>query len=82
MSVHGISCETSSICHRQVHCRERVGCPVPKPGNRQTRGSGVAYRTNVHKLLGADIISAEEEGLVIVVEQLEELGLVLHGKSG
>lgn len=37
-----------------------------------------AHRTDVHELLGADIVSAEKEGLVIVVEQLEKLRLVLQ----
>lgn len=36
------------------------------------------HRTDVHKLLGAHIVRTEEEGLVICVQELEQLGFVLH----
>jgi hypothetical protein len=41
----------------------------------------IAHRTDVHELLGADVVSVEHERLVIVVQELEEPGLILHTRA-
>ena len=43
-----------------------------------TGGEAGAHGTDVHELLGADIVGVEHKGLVIVIQELEEPGLVLH----
>jgi hypothetical protein len=39
------------------------------------------HRTNIHELLGSNIIGVEEIGLVILVKELKELSFVLHEQA-
>lgn len=60
-----------------MKAHNRIG-PPRCSADRNVDASQRSYRTDVHELLGTNIVSAEEESLVIVVEQLEQLGLILH----